>query len=195
MPSDDVHTDEPKSLQSILTDNFFYFFLKLRKNRVQKVVATINERFPEETIEQRARRLIAVQTPLSFVGGALAELPMVIPGLGQALGLLGLFGGASILIRMHLYLILEIALLYGRDIDDEARVPEMVAVVLATGIAAGAPLLIRTMGANPLLALPAGGLTCAGAAQLIGESAIRFYGGQETLPEAVIPSPVSEQTA
>jgi hypothetical protein len=66
--------------------------------------------------------------------------------------------------------------LFGRDIEDEARVPEMVAVVLATGIAAGAPLLIRTMGANPLWALPAGGLTCAGASQLIGESAIRFYG-------------------
>ena len=189
MPSDDVHTEEPKSLQSILTDNFFYFFLKLRKNRVQKVVAAINERFPEETIEQRARRLIAAQTPLSFIGGALAELPMVIPGLGQALGLLGLFGGASVLIRMHLYLILEIALLYGRDIEDEARVPEMVAVVLATGIAAGAPLLIRTMGANPLLALPAGGLTCAGAAQLIGESAIRFY-NQGTVPEALSPEPL-----
>ena len=189
MPSDDTHTDEPKSIQSVLTDNFFYFFLKLRKNRVQKVVAAINERFPEETIEQRARRLIAAQTPLSFIGGALAELPMVIPGLGQALGLLGLFGGASVLIRMHLYLILEIALLYGRDIEDEARVPEMVAVVLATGIAAGAPLLIRTMGANPLLALPAGGLTCAGAAQLIGESAIRFY-NQGTVPEAVSPEPL-----
>jgi|UniRef100_A0A7V6A0R0 hypothetical protein len=175
MPPDDGHTDEPRSIQSLLTDNFFYFFLRLRKNRVQKVVAAINERFPEENIEQRARRLIAAQTPLSFLGGALAEVPMAIPGLGQALGLLGLFGGASILVRMHLYLILEIALLYGKDIEDEARVPEMVAVVMATGIAAGAPLLIRTMGANPLLALPAGGLTCAGAAQLIGESAIRFY--------------------
>jgi hypothetical protein len=188
MPIDDVRTDEPKSLQGMLTDNFFYFFLKLRKNRVQKVVASINERFPEETIEQRARRLIAAQIPLSFIGGALSELPMVIPGLGQALGLLGLFGGASVLIRMHLYLILEIALLYGKDIEDEARVAEMVAVVLATGIAAGAPLLIRTMGANPLLALPAGGLTCAGAAQLIGESAIRFYGQGQV--ETVTPEPL-----
>ena len=194
MPQDDVHTDEPKSLQSILTDNFFYFFLSLRKARIQKVVAAINARFPEETLEQRARRLIGAQTPLSFLGGALTELPLLIPGLGQALGLLGLVGGTSVLIRMHLYLILEIALLFGKDIDDQARVPEMVAVVLATGIAAGAPLLIRTMGANPLLALPAGGLTCAGAAQLIGESAIRFY-GQEALTEAVTPLSVQEKAA
>jgi hypothetical protein len=185
MPQDDVRTDEPQSLQSILTDNFFYFFLSLRKNRVQKVVEAINDRFPEETLEQRARRLIAAQTPLSFLGGALTELPMLIPGLGQALGLLGLVGGTSVLIRMHLYLILEIAFLYGKDIDEETRVPEMVAVVLATGIAAGAPLLVKTMGLNPLLAMPAGGLTCAGAAQLIGESAIRFY--SQAQPEAVTP--------
>jgi hypothetical protein len=185
MPQDDVRTEEPKSLQSILTDNFFYFFLSLRKNRIKAVVEAINAKFPEETLEQRARRLIAAQTPLSFLGGALTELPLLIPGLGQALGLLGLVGGTSVLIRMHLYLILEIAYLFGQDIDDEARVPEMVAVVMATGIAAGAPLLIRTMGANPLLALPAGGLTCAGAAQLIGESAIRFY--SQARPEAVVP--------
>jgi hypothetical protein len=185
MPQDDVRTEEPKSLQSILTDNFFYFFLSLRKNRVQKVVEAINDRFPEETLEQRARRLIAAQTPLSFLGGALTELPMLIPGLGQALGLMGLVGGTSVLIRMHLYLILEIAFLYGKDIDEETRVPEMVAVVLATGIAAGAPLLVKTMGVNPLLAMPAGGLTCAGVAQLIGESAIRFY--SQAQPETVTP--------
>ena len=188
MPKNDPPTEEPKSLQSILTDNFFYFFLSLRKSHILKVVEAVNARFPEETVEQRARRLIADQTPLSFLAGALTELPMAIPGLGQALGLIGLVGGTSILIRMHLYLIMEIALLYGKNINEEARVPEMVAVVLTTGIAAGAPLLIRTMGANPLLAVPAGGLTCAAAAQLIGESAIRFY-NQEAASKAALPAP------
>jgi hypothetical protein len=188
LPKDDAATDEPKSIQSVLTDNFFYFFLSLRKGRIEDVVKAINARFPEETMEQRARRLIAAQTPLSFLGGALTELPMLIPGLGQALGLLGLVGGTSVLIRMHLYLIVEIALLYGKDINDEARVPEMVSVVMATGLAAGAPLLIRALGANPLWALPAGGLTCAAAAQLIGESAIRFY-SQEAPSEAILPAP------
>src|SRR3974390_2046366 len=108
----DPYTEDPQSLQSLLTDNFFYFFLSLRKTQIQKVVEAINARFPEETLEQRARRLIAAQTPLSFMAGALTELPMMIPGLGQALGLLGLVGGASVLIRMHLYLIMEIAFLY-----------------------------------------------------------------------------------
>ncbi|MEJ2070376.1 MAG: hypothetical protein P8X58_08205 [Syntrophobacterales bacterium] len=117
MPADDLPAEDP---QSLLTDNFFYFFLRLRKGQVRKVVETINDRFPDETLEQRARRLIEAQTSLSFLGGALLHLPMLIPGLGLALGLLGFVGGASALTRMHLYLILEIALLYGKDIDDQA---------------------------------------------------------------------------
>ena len=192
MPKEDVLTDEPQGLQSILTDNFFYFFLSLRKGRIEDVVKAVNTRFPEETVEQRARRLISIQTSLSFLGGALTELPLLIPGLGLALGLVGLAGGTSVLIRMHLYLILEIALLYGRDINDHARVPEMVSVVMTTGLAAAAPLLIRTMGANPLWALPAGGLTCAAAARVIGESAIKFYSQEAATAEAVVPKPVKD---
>ena len=175
-------TEDPQELQSILTDNFFYFFLRLRKGRILKVVEAINTRFPEETVEQRARRLISDQTSMSFLAGAITEVPMLIPGLGLALGLTGLVGGASLLLRMHLYLILEIAALYGKNLDDEARVSEMVAVVMATGLAAGAPLLLRTLGINPLWSVPAGGLTCAAAARLIGESAIRFY-SQDATPQ------------
>ena len=187
MPKDDSHAGNPQGLQSILTDNFFYFFLSLRKGQVLKVVEAVNSQFPEETLEQRARHLISMQTPLSFLGGALTELPLLIPGLGHALGLLGLVGGTSLLIRMHLYLILEIAALYGKDLDEEARVSEMVAVVMSTGLAAGAPLLIKALGANPFWAVPAGGLTCAAAAHLIGEKAIQFY-SQKATSEAV-PAP------
>jgi hypothetical protein len=189
MPPDDVPVED---LQGILTENFFYFFLRLRKVHVRKVVETINARFPDETLEQRARRLIEAQTSLSFLGGALTHLPMLIPGLGLALGLLGFVGGASALTRMHLYLIMEIALLYGKDIDDKARVPEMVSVVMATGLAAGAPLLVQALEINPLLALPAGGLTTAAVAKLIGESAIRHYSRE--LPEPAAPAPVWDVT-
>ena len=69
---------------------------------------------------------------------------------GQALKILGVAGGASVLTRMHLYLIMEIALLYGKDIEDQARVPEMVA-------------------------------------KMIGESTIRFYGGEAADPLAQEP--------
>lgn len=164
-----------KELQSQLTDDFFYFFLRLRKDRVRKVVAAIQNRCPGETPEQLARRLINSQRQLSFLGGALLHLPMLFPGLGTAIKGLGAAGGAAVLTRMHLYLILEIALLYGRDIEDQERVPEMVQVILATGTVAGAPFLLEIFGWNPLLAMPTAALSAAGVAQLIGEQAIRLY--------------------
>jgi hypothetical protein len=168
--------------QSMLTDHFFYFFLRLRKGQIRKEVAALNASYPEASIEQRARRLIAVQTPLSFLGGLLMNLPTLVPGLGQALKILGVVGGASVLTRMHLYLIMEIALLYGKDIEDQARVPEMVAVVLASGLGAGASPLVQALQLNPLWALPVGGLTAASVAKMIGESAIRFYNGDAADP-------------
>jgi hypothetical protein len=166
---------QPPAQQSILADQFFYFFLRLRKARIRKVVESVNNAHPGESAEQKARRLIAAQTPLSFFGGALLHLPVLIPGLGQAFKLLGFVGGTSVITRMHLYLILEIALLYGKDLDDTARVPEMLAVVAATGLAAGAPWLLQVLELNPLYSLPAAGLTTSGVAQLIGEQAIRLY--------------------
>ncbi|MDR3568528.1 MAG: hypothetical protein P4L43_10920 [Syntrophobacteraceae bacterium] len=165
----------PASRQSILADQFFYFFLRLRKDRIRKVVDAVNARYPDESTEQKARRLISAQTPLSFLGGTLMHLPGLIPGLGYAFEFLGVVGGTSVLTRMHLYLILEIAHLYGKNIDDEARVPEMLSVVAATGLAAGVSLLSGALDIHALLPLPVGGITAASAAGLIGEQAIRLY--------------------
>ncbi len=166
---------DPQHLQSILTEQFFYFFLRLRKAHIRRVVADLQARFPEETPEQLARRLISAQSQLSFLGGALLHLPMLIPGLNLTLSMLGFVGGATVLTRMHLYLILEIALLFGKDIDDQARVPEMAAVVAATGLALGAPFLMDALGVHPLLSLPGAGLTAFAVSRLIGEETIRLY--------------------
>jgi len=68
----------------MLTDHFFYFFLRLRKGQIREEVADLNARYPKTSIEQRARCLIAAQTPLSFLGGLLMNLPTLVPGLGQA---------------------------------------------------------------------------------------------------------------
>ncbi len=184
---------DSQDTQSILTDEFFYFFLRLRKARIRAVVHAIQARFPDETPEQLSRRLIAAQTQLSFLGGAFMHVPWLIPGLGWTLQMLGLMGGGAILTRMHLYLILEIAHLYGQDIDDQARVPEMVAVVAATGLAAGTPLVLKALDLNPLLALPAAGLTASGVAQLIGDSAIRFYGKALEAPAGSAPLPAKSR--
>ena len=147
-----------ESRQGMMTEDFFYFFLRLRKERIRKTVKACRARYPDETPEGLARHLIASSSALSFMGGTLMHVPMLIPGIGQALKLLGLVGGASALTRMHLYLILEIALVYGKDIDAQERVPEMAAVVAATGLAASAPLLIHVSGTEPSVRAPYGGL-------------------------------------
>ena len=116
------------------------------------------------------------------------HLPLLIPGLGMAFELAGVVGGTSARTRMHLYLILEISLLYGKDIDDEARVPEMMSVVAATGLAAGASLLAGALDISPLLPLPVGGITAAVAARMIGEQAIRYYSAPAEEPTS--PSPI-----
>lgn len=184
----EIAAAEPR--QSMMTEDFFYFFLRLRKERIRKTVKAYRTRYPDETPEGLARQLIASSAALSFMGGTLTHVPMLIPGIGQALKLLGFVGGASALTRMHLYLILEIALVYGKDIDAQERVPEMAAVVAATGLAASAPLLLHVLELNPLYALPTAGLAATAATQLIGESAIRLYSGGVTQPvPTVLPTP------
>jgi hypothetical protein len=171
--SDDMPSDG--QAQSQFTDDLLYFFLRVRKERVRKVVRRLRDQYADETEEQLARRLIASKTQLSAMGGPLTHLPMLIPGIGQALQLLGLVGGTSMMTRMHLSLILEIALLYGKDIDDKARVPEMAAV----GIGTAAPFLVRVLELNPLYALPAAAISAAAVTQIVGESAIKLYKGEE----------------
>jgi hypothetical protein len=161
--------------QSLATDQFFYFFLRLRKSEIRRTVQVLQSRYPDESPVQLARRLIDSKAMLSLLGGSLLQLPLLFPGIGQALKLLGVVGATSLLTRMHLYLILEIALVFGKDIDDQARVPEMAAVVAATGLSAAAPLLVHAFELHPFYTLSAGTLSSAATARLIGESAIRFY--------------------
>jgi hypothetical protein len=161
--------------QSLATDQFFYFFLRLRKGEIRRTVQAMKSRYPDDSQKQLARRLTSSKAALSMVGGSLIYLPLIFPGIGQALKLLGVVGATSLLTRMHLYLILEIALVYGKDIDDKARIPEMMAVVAATGLSAASPLLARTLKLQPYYALPVGGLSAAATARLIGQSAIHFY--------------------
>jgi hypothetical protein len=182
-------------LQGLATEELFYFFLRMRKNEVRRIVGILQSRYPEETPAQLARRLIASKSALSMLGGSLLTLPLLMPGVGQALKLVGLVGATSMLTRMHLYMILEIALLFGKDIDDKARVSEMAAVVATTGLAAASPLLARNLGLDPRLSLPLGTLSAAAATQLIGRGAIALYARQQShgglddlFPEETIPA-------
>jgi hypothetical protein len=163
-----------KHLQSLSTEEFFYFFLRLRKGEIRRTVAGLRNRYPGDTEQQLAARLIRSKTRLSLLGGTLLNLPMVLPGAGLLLKMIGTVGATSMLTRLHLYLILEIALVFGKDIDDKARVGEMVAVVAATGLSVAAPVLVKVLGLPPVYMLPVGGLSASAATRLIGATAVRL---------------------
>ena len=116
---------------------------------------------------------------------------MLFPGLGNAIQGVGAAGGAAVPTRMHLYLILEIALLYGMDIDDQARVQKWCRWFWPRESLAGAPFLLEIFGLNALLAMPAAALSAATVAQLIGEQAIKYYShaAAEKLPETAATVP------
>jgi hypothetical protein len=170
--------------QSLTADQFFYFFLRLRKGEVRRMVQRVKSLYPGETREQLARRLIFAQCSLSLVGGGLLYLPTLFPLAGNVFKMAGFVGGASMLTRVNLYLLLEIALLYGKDIDDQARVPEMMAITGATGLTALAPLAVSRLSWHPAAAIPASGLSASAISKLIGEAAIAFYSRGDTVQQS-----------
>lgn len=174
-----MSTQEKNGAQQSLTiDDFFYFFFRVRKPRIRYVVDRVRTLHPDEGPEEHARRLIQSQGRISYVAGTLFHAPVLIPGLGTFIKACGVVGGASALTRVNLYLILEIAHLFGKDIDETNRVPEMAAVIAATGVAVCAPpLILRALHLPPVIAIPAAGLSAQVLTRIIGETAMRFYRG------------------
>jgi hypothetical protein len=159
-------------------DDLFYFFMRLRKPRIRAVVERVRQLHPDASVEEHARLLIESHAPGALLAGALFQAPLLVPGVSKLLRVLGVAGGASVLTRSHLYLLLELALLYGKDIDDVARVPEMAAVIAATGASVAAPpLVLRAIDLPPTIAIPLAGLSASATTRLIGEIAIKHYSG------------------
>ena len=172
--------------QGLSVDKLLYFFLGLRKGEIRRRVDGLRKRHPDETPRELARRVVAAQRPLSMLGGALLELPLLLPAIGTPLKLLGVAGATSALVRMHMAMMLEIALIHGFDIDDRARLKEMAVVVAATGLASGTPGLARARAASAPVALAAAAVALTTASELIGRSAIAYYGrrAEALSPEA-----------
>ncbi len=165
----DNNTLKVNQKQPLLFDDFMYFFMRIRKCRCRQVVSQLRRQYPNNTSENLAKRLVTAQTGLSIIGGVLSRLPAVLPNSRSSLRIAGIAGGAVTLSTMHLFLILKIALIFGKDIDDQARVPEMIAVIAAT---IPSILMLRS---NKITTLATGGLLSAATAQLIGKSAIAYY--------------------
>jgi hypothetical protein len=156
-------------------DEFFYFFMGLRKGEIRKQVRTLQERYPDESPHQLARRCITAQWPLSLMGGALLHVPALFPVLGPATKALGVATGASVMIRLNMTMLLQIALLYGYDIDSRARLKEMVAIIVASGLNSSSSMFTHLLDLNRYYKALMGGATVMSANQVIGEAALLYY--------------------
>lgn len=163
-------------LWGLATEKYFYFFMGLRKGEIRKQVAMMKSRYPDDSSHQLARRFVSSQAPLSLLSGALFHAPMFVPTIGPAIKLLGIAVGSSLMVRLNMTLILQIALLFGHDIDSRARLKELAAIIAATGLATSTSQLPQLADFSLHHKGVIGGAAVMTASQLIGEIAIKYYG-------------------
>ncbi len=172
----------------LATEKFLYYCMGLRKGDMRTQVATMRARYPNDSQERLARRFIAAQTPLSMVGSALIHLPAVVPALGPAFRFLGMASGTTLMMILNMTLVMQIALIYGHDLDDRARVKELMAVIAATAAASGSTALVPPLSTlNPRWRALAGSAAIMTTAQLIGETALRYFARAQTASDAHTP--------
>jgi hypothetical protein len=156
-------------------EKFFYYFMGLRKGELRKDIETVRKQYPDDDADQLARRVVNAQVPLSLTGGVLLQIPWLLPGVSPALKLLGISMGASVMVILNMTMLLQIALIYGHDIDDRARLMEMFTIVAASGLAGGTSALPHLSGLQPGYKAFAGSAAVATVSQALGEAAIRYY--------------------
>lgn len=159
-------------------EKFFYYFMGLRKGELKKDIATMRAQYPNDDADQLARRVVNSQVPLSLAGGTLLQVPWLLPGASPALKFLGVSTGAALMVILNMTMLLQVALVYGCNIDDRARIKEMFAIVLASGLAGSTSALPQLSILRPGYRALVGGTAVATVSQLIGEAAIRYYGGK-----------------
>jgi len=161
---------------SLATEKFFYYCMGLRKGVISQEVAIMQAQYPNDTPERLARRFIAAQIPLSMVSSALVHIPAVIPVAGPAFRFLGLASGTTLMMVLNMTLAMQIALIFGYDLDDRARIKELLAVITATGLASGSTSVVPQLSSlRPGLRAVAGSATIMTASQLIGEIALKYF--------------------
>lgn len=163
-------------------------FLGLRKRELRKDIETLRKQYPNDNADQLARRIVNAQVPLSLTGGLVLHIPWLLPKVSPALKLLGISMGASVMVILNMTMLLQIALVYGHDIDDRARLKEMFTIMAASGLAGATSALPHLSALQPGYRALLGGAAVTTVSQLLGEAAIRYY------RRAAEESPVAETT-
>ena len=162
--------------QSIFIDEFMFYFMRLRKCHCRHVVGRLKRKYPSATAQVLAERLVNSQALLGFTAGGLLNLPAEIVPNNKTLRIIGIAGGSVVLTRMHIELILKIALIFGKDIDSKDRIPEIIAVITAT-----VPVMLlsgtgrKDSTESGLYVFALSGVLGAACTYLIGRAAIQYY--------------------
>ena len=158
-------------------EKFFYYFMGLRKGELLKDIAMMREQYPDDDAHQLAKRVVNAQVPLSLAGATLLQVPWLIPGISPIVKFLGVSMGAGVMVILNMTMVLQIAHIYGYDIYDRARLKEMFAIIAASGLAGGSSALPHLSTLQPGYRALVGGTAVTALSRLIGEAAIRYYGG------------------
>lgn len=172
---------------SLATEKFFYYCMGLRKGDVRGQVAMMKSRYPNDTPERLARRFIAAQVPLSMVSSALVHIPTVIPMAGPAFRFLGVASGTTLMLVLNMTLFMQIALIFGYDIDDKARIKELLAVIAATGLASSSAAIVPQLSSlRPRPRAIAGSAAIMTTSQLMGEIALKHFNRKQIASQASV---------
>jgi len=140
--------DDSQTSPFRLTDKFLDRLGKTIDDTDEKAaaerVARLRARFPDETNDKLANRLIVTKMRETAVVGATTSAAMIIPGIGMIAGLtLGIAADLGITFKLQAELVLELATLYGHAMtpSEKRRV-----VMLVTGLSAGTTTLAHRAG-------------------------------------------------
>jgi uncharacterized protein (DUF697 family) len=107
-------------------------------------VARLRAKYPDDTLDQLADRLIFAKMRETAVVGATTSAAMIIPGIGTIAGLtLGIAADLGITFKLQAELVIEIATLHGHAMKPEEK---RRVVMLVTGLSAGTTTLAHRAG-------------------------------------------------
>jgi uncharacterized protein (DUF697 family) len=158
-----------KSADNIIGLDWIMTFLgKVDKSKVETTVSQIRAKYPHETAEQIAHRLIVEK---AFAGGRIGLLANIIPPIAA------LFLGIELIAttRLQTEMVYEIAAAYDLDLEDPARRGEVLAIF---GLSLGADALktgLSIVEIIPGIGAVVGASSNAAILYVLGQTACRFY--------------------
>ena len=168
-----------KSADNIIGLDWLMTFLgKVDTAKIQSDVAAMRSRYPDDTPNQIAHRLIVEKT---WKGGRLGLLANIIPPIAA------LFLGIELIAttKLQTEMVYEIAAAYGLDLKEPARRGEVLAIF---GLSLGADVLktgLTVVEIIPGIGAVVGASTNAALLYVLGQTACRFYEAKTSNTELV----------